>query len=98
MTAAQIDCEGQSHPDKSGFSRSLNLRLTVEDYGCGIAPDNLPHLFNPFFTTKALGDGTGLGLSISKEIVEDHGGSITVESEVGQFTRFHVNLPVKDEM
>jgi signal transduction histidine kinase len=52
-------------------------------------------IFEPFFTTKSRDKGTGLGLSISHGIVKDHDGELSVESEVGQWTRFHVDLPVE---
>jgi signal transduction histidine kinase len=70
------------------------IRLTVEDHGSGIAPANLDRIFDPFFTTKGRDKGTGLGLSVSDGIVKDHGGAISLESEVGRFTRFHVDLPL----
>ena len=69
------------------------IRLTVEDQGTGIPADTREHLFEPFYTTKAEGVGTGLGMSIVHGIVTDHGGTITVESEEGEFTRIHVDLP-----
>ena len=69
------------------------IRLTVEDHGCGIAPTHIERLFDPFFTTKGRDVGTGLGLSISNAIVKDHGGQITVTSELGRYARFHVDLP-----
>ena len=71
--------------------------VTVEDNGCGISPDALQRLFEPFYTTKPLGEGTGLGLSISYGIVEQHGGRIEVESRINQGTRFIVYLPMGEE-
>jgi PAS domain S-box-containing protein len=73
------------------------LRLTVEDHGAGIPEDVCTRIFDPFFTTKPHNKGTGLGLTISHSIVKDHGGELSVESEVGQWTRFHVDFPVGDE-
>jgi len=70
------------------------IRLTVQDHGTGIAPEVQERMFDPFFTTKGRDKGTGLGLSISHGIVKDHHGQWTVESEPGQFTRMHVDLPV----
>jgi two-component system NtrC family sensor kinase len=68
--------------------------LRISDTGEGIAPDVLDKIFTPFFTSKEVGKGTGLGLSISHGIVEKHGGSIEVESEVGKGTLFTVHWPV----
>ena len=74
------------------FGESVEVR--VRDTGVGIPPENRDKLFQPFFTTKPTGEGTGLGLSISYEIVtQQHGGTITVDSEVGEFTEFTVRLP-----
>jgi two-component system cell cycle sensor histidine kinase/response regulator CckA len=73
------------------------IRTTVEDHGTGISPEIQEKMFDPFFTTKELGKGTGLGLAISHGIVEDHGGELHCESEPGQWTRFHVDLPVDKE-
>jgi signal transduction histidine kinase len=69
--------------------------LTVADSGPGIPPDVLPRIFEPFFTTKGPTSGTGLGLWISYGIVARHGGRITVESAVGQGTRFRIQLPIE---
>jgi len=66
--------------------------ITVADEGKGIAPETLPNIFRPFFTTK--GHGTGLGLSLARRIVESHGGTISVRSEVGKGTQFTVRLPI----
>jgi two-component system, cell cycle sensor histidine kinase and response regulator CckA len=71
-------------------------RLSVSDSDTGIAPDHLAHLFEPFFTTKPEGKGTGLGLATVYGIVGQHRGWVTVESTLGQGTRFDVYLPLVD--
>ena len=70
------------------------IRTTVEDFGTGISPEIRKRIFDPFFTSKPKESGTGLGLSISYGIVKDHGGELTVESEPGRYTRFHMDLPM----
>ncbi len=67
--------------------------ISVEDEGTGIATEHLPRLFQPFFTTKDVGEGTGLGLSVTEGIVGDHHGWIAVASVPGQGSRFDVYLP-----
>lgn len=67
--------------------------VSVQDSGCGMAPEVARRIFDPFFTTKPVGEGTGLGLSISYKIIQDHGGSIRVASELGRGTRFLIRLP-----
>jgi len=69
------------------------VKLTVADSGHGIPPDALKKVFEPFFTTKEFGKGTGLGLTVVKGILEEHGGSIDVESEEGKGTTFTIVLP-----
>lgn len=74
--------------------------LVIRDYGCGIPPDKLPHIFDSFFTTKAGPDasgkgGTGLGLSMCKDIIEAHHGRIRVESTIGKGTAFTLKLPTE---
>ena len=66
----------------------------IRDSGTGMAPEMVARVFEPFFTTKAVGEGTGLGLSISRQTVLDHGGRLTVESEVDKGTTVRVFLPV----
>ena len=66
--------------------------MRVRDNGCGIPPDKIDRIFNPFFTTKE--KGTGLGMAISKKIVEAHEGTIDVVSEPGRGTEFAVTLPL----
>ncbi|MBH0193876.1 MAG: PAS domain S-box protein, partial [Nitrospira sp.] len=69
------------------------IKLTVGDSGHGIPRDVLPKIFEPFYTTKEFGKGTGLGLTVVKGIIEEHQGSITVDSEEGRGTRFTIVLP-----
>jgi signal transduction histidine kinase len=69
-----------------------HLRLEVIDTGPGIAPEQLGHIFKLFFTTKS--SGTGLGLATAKKIVERHGGTIAMESEIGKGTKFTIELPL----
>ena len=71
------------------------LEVTVSDTGTGIAPENLARVFDPFFTTKEVGKGTGLGLAISQSIIEQHRGSIEVQSQgLGKGTAVTVSLPL----
>src|SRR5205085_8472740 len=70
------------------------VEISVRDNGTGIPPEIRDKLFQPFFTTKPTGEGTGLGLSISYDIItQQHGGTITVESEPGAYTEFTIRLP-----
>ncbi len=70
------------------------VQVCIEDNGCGIPPDALPRVFEPFYTTKPQGQGTGLGLdTVWRIVTAEHGGTITAESEPGR-TTFHVRLPV----
>ncbi|MFQ6099062.1 MAG: ATP-binding protein, partial [Armatimonadota bacterium] len=73
------------------------VQVEVGDEGVGISPDHLDHIFDPFFTTKEAGKGTGLGLSVCRRVVEDMGGDIAVQSELGKGTVFTVRLPLTKE-
>jgi signal transduction histidine kinase len=73
------------------------VRIAFADTGPGIAPEHRDRIFDPFFTTKPEVSGTGLGLSVSLGIVQSHGGTIEVETEVGRGTTFTVSLPLRLE-
>ncbi len=68
--------------------------IAISDTGSGISPENLQQIFEPFYTTKAVGVGTGLGLSICNEIIYSMGGEIRVSSEVNKGTSFYIYLPM----
>lgn len=74
----------------SDGSVSVNFR----DTGVGISPEHIGKIYDPFFTTKRIGEGTGLGLAVSYGIIQEHGGRISVESTVGTGTIFHIALPL----
>jgi two-component system NtrC family sensor kinase len=81
----QIEENGKPHAE-----------IIFSDNGSGIKEENLPKLFEPFFTTKPVDKGTGLGLSITHGIVKHLGGSIKVESTLGEGTSFFVKLPLAE--
>jgi PAS domain S-box-containing protein len=70
------------------------MRVEIADSGMGIAPEHMARIYDPFFTTKAPKKGTGLGLSVTYGIIREHGGNIEVSSQVGQGTRFTIELPL----
>ena len=76
------------------MSPGRHIKLTVADTGPGIPPEIMNRIFEPYFTTKPVGEGTGLGLAVVHGIVSRHGGAITVESAPGKGTSFHVYFPV----
>jgi signal transduction histidine kinase len=69
------------------------VRVVFRDHGVGIEPELLPRVMNPFTTTKSSKDGTGLGLSISHEIVQKHGGTLSIDSVHGVFTEVVIEIP-----
>src|SRR5262245_34754147 len=70
------------------------IEILVQDTGTGISREHIKKIYDPFFTTKAPGKGTGLGLSVSYGIVQEHGGTISVESRPGTGTSFRLELPL----
>lgn len=93
MNASQA-VEKNGHVTISTEARDDAVVIKVTDNGCGISQENLPKLFQPFFTTKEVGTGTGLGLAISHGIIENHNGSISVQSTEGEGTAFTILLPL----
>jgi two-component system NtrC family sensor kinase len=102
LNALDATERGGSITVSTGISVSANetgkkgVEISISDTGCGIPPDNLDKLFDPFFSTKEVGKGTGLGLPVSYGIVQRHGGSIRVQSEVGRGSTFTVWIPVDE--
>jgi signal transduction histidine kinase len=95
MNAIQAQPDG-GRVEVAVAERGASAVLIVEDAGRGIPKEVRERMFEPFFTTKDPGEGTGLGLSVVHGIVEEHGGTITVESEPGRGTRLAVELPRGD--
>lgn len=85
--------KGQGAGDRGGPA----IEVTIADTGCGIPPENLDRIFDPFFSTKGVGKGTGLGLAISRRIIEDHGGRVRVASTPGRGTGFTVAFALPEE-
>ncbi len=93
----------QAMPDGVGLIRIVardnlgtdEVEITVQDNGVGIPPEHLPHIFDPFFSTKEAGYGTGLGLSVAHGIVDRHGGTLSVTSTVEEGSAFTIRLPLK---
>jgi len=93
VTLDEVNYEGEvaaPHPDLKPASY---LRITVSDTGHGIDAATLERVFDPYFTTKEVGKGSGLGLALVHGIIRLHMGAITVQSEVGKGTTFHIYLP-----
>jgi two-component system sensor histidine kinase PhcS len=76
-----------------GSWRDSRLMISVLDNGPGISPENLSRVFEPFFTTREVGQGLGLGLAISYSVIERHGGILTATSDLGKWTEMTFDLP-----
>lgn len=80
------------------YTEKNNIIIKISDTGKGISEKNIDRIFEPFFTTKDVGKGTGLGLSIVYDIIQNHNGIITVESEINKGTTFTIELPVDEKI
>jgi signal transduction histidine kinase len=96
VNAAQA-IDGQGVITVRSGVQAAQVWLEVSDTGCGMPPEVQKRIFEPFYTTKAVGKGTGLGLSITWEIISRHHGRIEVESVVGKGTTFRMTLPLHRE-
>jgi two-component system, NtrC family, sensor kinase len=85
--------DGGSIIVSTGTAEDGSLVAEISDTGIGIAPENVAKIYDPFYTTKGVGQGTGLGLAVSYGIIQEHAGRITVDSEPGRGTTFRITLP-----
>ena len=85
---------GEPRPSAQSTEPVPMVEISIIDTGCGIPEQNLRRIFDPFFTSKAVGKGTGLGLSVSHGIIEAHGGVIEVQSKIGEGSTFSIFLPL----
>jgi signal transduction histidine kinase len=97
LNAAQALPEGLAPENEIAVTTSVlegEIAIDIRDTGAGIPADVLPHIFEQFYTTKPIGEGTGLGLAVSHRIVIEHGGQISVDSEIGRGSTIRVVLPL----
>jgi signal transduction histidine kinase len=94
VNAAQALDEKEGEVRITTRSNENSIIVEISDTGCGIPEETINRIFDPFYTTKPVGEGTGLGLSISFSIVERHQGTIAVASKLNQGTTFTVELPI----
>lgn len=97
LTLDHLEVEPEFAAAYVGMSPGPYARIAVADTGCGIAPGEIQRIFDPFYTTKPVGEGTGLGLAVTHGIVSAHGGTILVSSAVGLGTKFEIYFPVVPE-
>jgi len=94
----EVDISYEKSVERVGTKVGPHLELTVKDAGHGMGPDVMERIFEPYYTTKEQGKGTGLGLSVIHGIIKNHGGDISVSSQLGKGATFTVYLPVIDDI
>ena len=94
ISLSNIDWDQNADAQPPELQPGPYLKLSVSDTGDGIHPETRDQIFEPYFTTKEKGEGTGLGLAVVQGIIKSHNGAVTVESEVGQGSTFHLYLPL----
>lgn len=97
VNSIQAMPEGGEITIRAGLEPDGYIRVDLEDTGTGIKPEDLTHIFDPFYTTKPVGQGTGLGLSLAYGIVRNHGGYIETKSRLNKGTSFSIYLPIPKE-
>ena len=94
INAIQASADNHGTVSISCIRKDFYVDVRIADTGCGIPPEKISKIFEPYFTTKQGKSGTGLGLYITKKVIEDHNGSIKVDSEPGVGTTFTIRLPL----
>ena len=97
LNAIQAMPEGGRLTLRTSTANDSQLKIEVQDTGCGISPENIRKLFTPFFTTKGKGKGVGLGLAVAYGIIQRHKGRIAVQTKEGEGTTFTIYLPLHHE-
>jgi signal transduction histidine kinase len=97
--AAVRSVEEQRKPEISitSLTQGDEIIVSIRDNGTGIDPKIQTQIFDPFFSTKDVGEGMGLGLAVSHRIIANHGGSLSVKSSLGEWTEFRFNLPIASD-
>jgi PAS domain S-box-containing protein len=94
---SDVALDAESPLTQSGLKPGNYLKATISDTGPGISPDIMNSIFEPYFTTKGVGEGTGMGLAMVHGIVETYGGKVTVDTELGKGTVFSIYLPITEK-
>ncbi len=97
LTVDQVDVDEAFASQHLNLNHGPHVRISVKDQGCGIPAEILPKIYDPFFTTKPVGEGTGLGLAVVHGIVASHDGTVVISTKVDHGTTFEVYFPIWEE-